>query len=171
MVTPSTFKTPVVKPEPSISTPQPEKAPPAGGGLLSVDGEKVSREEQLRKELAELLVTSSAGDTSAVGGPGHTVGHAEGNDTRAAFAKARVAAEQARAQATIDTGKDYFDKSKPEDLGRFETFSDSTLAECAAISNSYITPLFFKMAQNLDLRCVLVPAPWVLGPKHVSNPE
>ena len=25
------------------------------------------------------------------------------------------------------------------------------------------TPLFFKMAQNLDLRCVLVPAPWVLG--------
>ena len=34
-----------------------------------------------------------------------------------------------------------------------------------------IAPLFFKMAQNLDLRCVLVPAPWVLGPKHVSNPE
>ena len=34
-------------------------------------------------------------------------------------------------------------------------------------------PLFFKMAckQNLDVRCVLVPAPWVLGPKHVSNPE
>ena len=31
--------------------------------------------------------------------------------------------------------------------------------------------LFLKMAQNLDLRCVLVPAPWVLGPKHVSNPE
>ena len=30
---------------------------------------------------------------------------------------------------------------------------------------------FFKMAQNLDLRCVLVSAPWVLGPKHVSNPE
>ena len=27
------------------------------------------------------------------------------------------------------------------------------------------------MAQNLDLRCVLVPAPKVLGPKHVSNPE
>ena len=40
-----------------------------------------------------------------------------------------------------------------------------------SISNSYIAPLFFKMAQNLDLRCVLVPAPWVLGPKHVSNPE
>ena len=36
---------------------------------------------------------------------------------------------------------------------------------------NYIAPLFFKMAQNLDLRCVLVPAPWVLGPKHVSNPE
>ena len=36
---------------------------------------------------------------------------------------------------------------------------------------SYITPLVFKMAQNPDLRCFLVPAPWVLGPKHVSNPE
>ena len=40
-----------------------------------------------------------------------------------------------------------------------------------AISKSYIAPLFFKMAQNLDLRYVLVPAPWVLGPKHVLNPE
>ena len=40
-----------------------------------------------------------------------------------------------------------------------------------SISKIYTTPLFFKMAQNLDLRCVLVPAPWVLGPKHVSNPE
>ena len=40
-----------------------------------------------------------------------------------------------------------------------------------SISKSYIAPLFVKMAQNLDLRCVLVPAPWVLGPKHVSNPE
>ena len=39
------------------------------------------------------------------------------------------------------------------------------------ISNPYIAPLVFKMAQNLDLRCVLVPAPWVLGPKHLSNPE
>ena len=27
------------------------------------------------------------------------------------------------------------------------------------------------MAENLDLRCVLVTAPWVLGSKHVSNPE
>ena len=27
------------------------------------------------------------------------------------------------------------------------------------------------MAQNLDLRCGLAPAPWMLGPKHVSNPE
>ena len=27
------------------------------------------------------------------------------------------------------------------------------------------------MAQSLDLRCVLVPAPKVLGPKHVSNPR
>ena len=45
---------------------------------------------------------------------------------------------------------------------------------CAAMSSrtrfskSNIAPLFFKMAQNLDLRCVLVSAPWVLGPKHVS---
>ena len=28
---------------------------------------------------------------------------------------------------------------------------------------SYIPPPFSKMAQNLDLRCVFVPAPWVLG--------
>ena len=27
-----------------------------------------------------------------------------------------------------------------------------------------------KMARHLDSRCVLVPVPWVLGPKHVSNP-
>ena len=40
-----------------------------------------------------------------------------------------------------------------------------------SIPNSKIAPLFVKMAQNLDLRCVLVTAPWVLGPKHVSNPE
>ena len=40
-----------------------------------------------------------------------------------------------------------------------------------SISNSNIAPLFVKMAQHLDLRCVLVPPPWVLGPKHVSNPE
>ena len=40
-----------------------------------------------------------------------------------------------------------------------------------SISKSYVAPLVIKMAQNLDLRCVLVPAPWVLGPKHVSNPE
>ena len=32
-------------------------------------------------------------------------------------------------------------------------------------------PFLSKMARNLDLRCVLVSAPWVLGPKHVSNPE
>ena len=39
------------------------------------------------------------------------------------------------------------------------------------IPNSNITPLFCKMAQNLDLRCVLyrIPAAWVLGPKHVST--
>ena len=34
-------------------------------------------------------------------------------------------------------------------------------------------PLFFKMTckPNLDLRCVLAPALWVLGPKRVSNPD
>ena len=40
-----------------------------------------------------------------------------------------------------------------------------------SIPNVNIAPLFVKMAQNLDLRCVLVPAPWVLGPKHFWNPE
>ena len=30
---------------------------------------------------------------------------------------------------------------------------------------------FFQNGANLDLRCVLLPAPWVLGAKHVSNPE
>ena len=39
------------------------------------------------------------------------------------------------------------------------------------ISNSSIAPLVVKMAQHLDLRCVIVAAPWVLGPKYVSNPE
>ena len=28
-----------------------------------------------------------------------------------------------------------------------------------------------KVAQQLDLRCVLAPTPWVVGPNHVSNPE
>ena len=28
-----------------------------------------------------------------------------------------------------------------------------------------------KLGQQLDLRCVLAPTPWLLGPKHVSNPE
>ena len=42
---------------------------------------------------------------------------------------------------------------------------------CQSISILTSPPFSFKMAQNLDLRCVLVPAPWVLGPKHVSNPE
>ena len=43
-----------------------------------------------------------------------------------------------------------------------------------AASQSHILtlrPLFSKMARNLDLSCVFVPAPCVLGPKHVSNPE
>ena len=52
---------------------------------------------------------------------------------------------------------------------------EAKLGDCSpSISNSYTTPLFFKMAQNLDLRCVLISDPgtsWVLGPKHVSNPE
>ena len=38
-----------------------------------------------------------------------------------------------------------------------------------------IAPFFVKMAQNLDLRCVLISDPGTLGaglgPKHVSNPE
>ena len=51
------------------------------------------------------------------------------------------------------------------------TGGGSTYAFGQSISNPYITPLFFKMAKNLDLRCVLASAPWVLRPKHVSNPE
>ena len=44
---------------------------------------------------------------------------------------------------------------------------------CHTASQSQMTtslPFFFKLVckQNLDLRCVLVPAPWL---KHVSNPE
>ena len=35
----------------------------------------------------------------------------------------------------------------------------------------HTAPLFFKIARNLDWRCVLVPAISVLGPKHVSNPD
>ena len=38
-----------------------------------------------------------------------------------------------------------------------------------SISNSNIAPLFVKMAQNLDLRCVLVPAPWVGGGQNTSR--
>ena len=32
-----------------------------------------------------------------------------------------------------------------------------------SISNSYVAPLFIKMAQNLDLRCVLISDPGTLG--------
>ena len=46
-----------------------------------------------------------------------------------------------------------------------------SVMEMASQSNIKIAPPFSKMARNLDLRCVLVSAPWVLGPKHVSNPE
>ena len=53
--------------------------------------------------------------------------------------------------------------------GAMHGYPNATIGQ--TISKIYTTPLFFKMAQNLDLRCVLVPAPWVLGPKHVSNPE
>ena len=38
-----------------------------------------------------------------------------------------------------------------------------------SFSNSYITPLFFKMAQNLDLRCVLVSAPWGCWGQNTSR--
>ena len=36
-----------------------------------------------------------------------------------------------------------------------------------SIPNFNMAPLFFKMAQHLDLRCVLVPAPWV-GPSTLG---
>ena len=36
-----------------------------------------------------------------------------------------------------------------------------------SISNYSIAPPFSKMAQNLDLRCVLFPATKMLGAKHV----
>ena len=44
---------------------------------------------------------------------------------------------------------------------------------CVQVDLEILTllPNFFKMTQNLDLRCVLVQARWVLGPKQVSNPE
>ena len=49
---------------------------------------------------------------------------------------------------------------------------NSTAPVLARQSQNLISrPCLVKIAQNLDLRCVLVPAPWVLGPKHVSNPE
>ena len=45
------------------------------------------------------------------------------------------------------------------------------LRETQILSNSYMAPITFKMAQILDLRCVSVPAPWVLGPKNVLHLE
>ena len=59
---------------------------------------------------------------------------------------------------------------------------DTWLRACAVHAHAYvrlpislfrIVPLLFKMAckQDLGLRCGLAPAPWVLGPNHVSNPE
>ena len=39
----------------------------------------------------------------------------------------------------------------------------SALQRVQPISKSYIAPLFFKMAQNLDLRCVLISDPSTLG--------
>ena len=49
-------------------------------------------------------------------------------------------------------------------------FCCAHLAAGQSISKIYTTPLSFKMActQNLDLRCVLVPAPWVPVPTYVS---
>ena len=36
-------------------------------------------------------------------------------------------------------------------------------------TSSNIAPSFFKLAHNLNVRCVLVPAPWMLvGPKHLG---
>ena len=61
-------------------------------------------------------------------------------------------------------------------MGMFEhaeTFNSNlnTWDTGPSISNSNIALLFVKMAQHLDLGCVLVLAPWVLGAKHVSNPD
>ena len=57
-----------------------------------------------------------------------------------------------------------------DEHGLTDDYSDTVVVEAVdnAPSSGTSRPFFFKMAQNLDLRCVLVPAPWVLGPKHVS---
>ena len=42
-------------------------------------------------------------------------------------------------------------------------------AQLVNLKPSNIAPLLVKMAQNLDLRCVLVPAPRVLGGQNTSR--
>ena len=66
--------------------------------------------------------------------------------------------------------QDEFVKSG-DDIVEWDLNVDVILKTGRSFSNSKLAPLLFKMAQNLGLRCVLVPAHWVLGPKHVSNPE
>ena len=44
-----------------------------------------------------------------------------------------------------------------------KTDADATRYVHLPLSKSYIAPLFFKMAQNLDLRCVLISDPGTLG--------
>ena len=49
-------------------------------------------------------------------------------------------------------------------------FIFAALPECAPVQSVVGHKLHkIKMAQHLDSRCVLVPAPWVLRPKHFSN--
>ena len=87
----------------------------------------------------------------AIPDDGNTAGAGQSQDKRAADAR------------TDDGGN--------TEIANAATVPQTNRGRSQSISNPYLTPLFFKMAQNLDLRCVLVSAPWVLGPKHVSNPE
>ena len=54
--------------------------------------------------------------------------------------------------------------------GRWSCAAFSERLEQDDAGQSNIKLYKHKMARHLDSRCVLVPAPWVLGPKHVSNP-
>ena len=82
-----------------------------------------------------------------------------------------VSKERAHASIRSQTGNPTAAISFASIVVHERTARRSRRAAGGASIPNYIAPLFFKMAQNLDLRCVLVPAPWMLGPKHVSNPE